>query len=73
MYTTGTQFDFMSRLIALPVSGGDLTAFLSEGLSYAPVILPATKTQWNHVYAAKWAMMNPGSTGVSTYYVTPAF
>ncbi len=69
MYATGTQFDFLSRLIALPVNTGELTSFRSEGLSYAPVILPATKVQWNQIYAKSWAQM----TQSGTFYVTPAF
>lgn len=69
-YITGSNLDFMARLRTLPVTGGDLNAFLFEGRVYTGA-LPSQKTQWNHVYAKEWAQCVP--SGATQYYVSGAF
>lgn len=69
MYATGTAQDFLSRLRCLPVNSGEMVSFRNEGLSYAPALLPATKVQWNQVFAKSWAQ----TTNSVVYYFSGAF
>jgi len=69
MYATGTAQDYLSRLRCLPVSSGEMVSFYNEGLSYAPGLLPATRVQWNQVFAKTYAQI----TRNTVYYTTGAF
>jgi hypothetical protein len=69
MYVTGTNQNFISRVIALPTASGELVSFRNEGQSYAASLPPATEIQWNQIFAKSWAQV----TQSVVYYNTGAF
>jgi hypothetical protein len=67
MYITGNIGDYQSRLHQLPLSGADLTGFITEGKTYFSVATSGLYDTWRRELALKNFQINKDVS----YYTNP--